>query len=295
MSNWKKLDPSTQGHKLTPAEKRAKEEEHEKKMEEVRKKTEEDAQVLIQRIGDLITKTLDEFTKSPDKHINYWKQLTSLLTECQALNRTNLSDESKDKFGTEVQRITGLANHLNRTFKEMLYAKMDKALGEKQIDYYLDLLHPLAVKAHDAGMMTWDEATLKLGEFDKIQAEINAPINKAVMEKYTSMFNVLVQRLDAVDHTKDILAAYKAYILIWADSFEIRPEHVENPRKFQAFMLKLSDALKTSFAGCNFGNQIFPRCDEEIKLHLKAHADGPVTVKRYEDEFETIRKAASVY
>ena len=294
MSNWKKHDPN-HGHKMTPAEKRAKEEEHEKKMIEVRKKTEEDAQVLIQRIGDLIKKTLDEFTKSPDKHIDCWKQLTDLLTECRELNRSNLTDESKDQFVTEAQRITGLADHLSKSFKEMLYARMDKTRAEKQIDLYLEQLHPFALKAHDAGMMTWDEATLKLGEFDTIQAEINAPANKKVMDKYTSMFNALVERLDSVDHTKDILAAYKAYILIWADSFAIRQEHLENPRKFQTFMLKLTDALKMSFAGCNFGNEMFFRCDEEQKLHLKAYADGPFTFNRYQDEFDAIRKASAAH
>ena len=100
MSNWKKHDPN-HGHKMTPAEKRAKDEEHEKKMAEVRKKSEEDAQIFIQRIDTLIKKTLEEFTKGPDNHINCWKKLMDLISECRELNRGNLTEESKDIFNTK--------------------------------------------------------------------------------------------------------------------------------------------------------------------------------------------------
>lgn len=292
-TSWQKHNPKSdrRGHKLTPAEKKAKEDEHEQKMKEARKKAEEEVEVLIPRAEALIKTSIEKFTKGPDAHIGYWKKLDELIEECHAVYRGNLTERSSEIFGNTVQRVAQLAEHLSKTYKEKLYARMDEAISKKEIDYYMDQLHTLGVKAHDANMMTWDEVCIKLKEVDKIQAERDAPVKKALKDKYLGMLDGLIKRIDEVDQT-DIYVAYGAYLLIWADSFAIRQDHLDDPRKFSAFTVKLFGAIVTSFGGCNFGDKIFPRCPEEMTLHLRAYDDGPSTLRKYEDEFEDLRNLA---
>lgn len=278
------------GHKLTPEEKRQKEEEHKKKMEALRKQAEEDAVALTPQYDVLIKSIKSGSTSDLELTIENYKRLVKFQQNFQDIHRGHLCPESAEKLGTQAVEISKWIGLLKNTFKEKIYARMDDALAQKDNHAYMDQHHPIAVRAHDAGMMTWDDVCFKLTEYDKIIDEINAPAVKRLTEKYTAMFEKLNKRLDEVDHTKDILSAYKAYILIWSDTFAIREEYLEDQRKYSKFMVKLNEALKMSFAGCKFGDQIFPRCDEEVMLHLKAYDSGPGVFNKYQDEFEAIRE-----
>lgn len=319
--NGKKFNDHHGGHKLTPAEKKQKEEDHKRKVEEARKKAEVDAAAFINH-ADVCLKEIkgtksrkipenineiyndQDFIKKLEKDlaltISFFVKFSNLQTEASLVFRPLLCEETTTEFTSRLNDVNTFTNLMKTTYKDKIYATMDASLSAKNPEFYINVLHPLIVKSHDVQvndgipMLTWSECTDRFTAYEQVVKEKEAPAKKLVIDEHTGNFKRVVESFNKINLQGDPMGTYKDLLRVWTDLIPIihRQENLDKPKELEKFKASLFGAMATVFAKCEFGKAAFPRCDEETKLHLKAYMTSPTLFNQYQDELEAIRMGA---
>lgn len=151
--------------RLTPEEMKLKEEERKRKEAENKAKAEQAANEITEKFAVIIGKTRQIAPSDLDGSIVLYTALSTFLNELREIHRPYLCDASKNLLIAQDTQIDNMLSLIRKVFKETLYARMTESLAVHDFLAYENKHHPLAFKAYNANMMTWDEACAKLDEY----------------------------------------------------------------------------------------------------------------------------------